>query len=56
MHISKNRVNECQDGDVAYDLWQAFIKTNSFNKRLLHIAFGVEGSKYSKDSVDKFAN
>lgn len=42
MNFSKNRHSDLPESKVAFELWQGFMKTSSFNKRLLHIVFGVE--------------
>jgi hypothetical protein len=34
----------------------AFMKSNSFNKRLLHIAFGVDDDNISRESAESLSH
>lgn len=51
MNFNKNRFNDLPETAIAFELWQSFMKTGSFNKRLMHIVFGVESDHPNKSNL-----
>lgn len=52
--FNKNSGDSKEEG-IAFELWQAFAKTNSYNKRLLHTVFGADTDNAREDFAHKLA-
>lgn len=54
--VGHKTVEGAEENQLAFQLWQAFIKTRSYNKKILHIIFGIQGTSQLQSELDSLAH